>query len=322
VAGQPGPAPTTAATRPAPRHVQPAVRARDARPGGECRYRSGVGWNEVAAGVFHRRYDPLDVSVCVIRGPDGIAVVDTRSSPRQADEIRADLRELGGAPVRWVINTHAHFDHTFGNQRFGPGSDLGAPIYGHLRVPAHLDEYERPGLARRVASGEEPADEWPEVVITPPTELVGDRHVLDLGGRAVHLLHLGRSHTDNDLLVHVPDAAAWLLGDVIEESGPPVYGPDSFPLEWPWTLARLLALLGDSDVLVPGHGRAVGPSFVRDQQAQIAGVADLIRELHAAGVPAGRAAAEGGPRWPLPSGGLEHAITAGYGQLSRADKVR
>jgi glyoxylase-like metal-dependent hydrolase (beta-lactamase superfamily II) len=191
----------------------------------------GVGWDEVAAGVFQRRYDPLDVSVCVIRGPEGLAVVDTRSSPRQADEIRADLRELGGAPVRWVINTHAHFDHCFGNQRFGPDSDLGAPIYGHARVPAHLDQYERPLLAGWIASGAEPADEWPEVAITPPNELVGGRHVLDLAGRAVHLLHLGRSHTDNDLLVHVPDAAAWLLGDVIEESGPPVYGPDSFPLE-------------------------------------------------------------------------------------------
>jgi glyoxylase-like metal-dependent hydrolase (beta-lactamase superfamily II) len=281
-----------------------------------------VGWDEVAAGVFQRRYDPLDVSVCVIRGPDGLAVVDTRSSPRQADEIRADLRELGGSPVRWVINTHAHFDHCFGNQRFGPDSDLGAPIYGHARIPAHLGQYERPLLAGWIASGAEPADEWPEVIITPPNELVGDRQVLDLGGRAVHLLHLGRSHTDNDLLVHVPDAGTWLLGDVIEESGPPVYGPDSFPLEWPGTLARLMVLLGDGDVLVPGHGRPVGPSFARDQQAQIAAVASLIRQLHAAGVPVSQAAAEGGPRWPLPVGELGHAIRAGYGQLSGRDEVR
>ncbi len=51
------------------------------------------------------------------------------------------------APVRWVVNTHAHFDHTFGNARFGPASDIGAPIYGHDLVPAHLDQYERPMLA-------------------------------------------------------------------------------------------------------------------------------------------------------------------------------
>jgi hypothetical protein len=75
-------------------------------------------------------------------------------------------------------------------------------------------------------------------------------------------------------------------------------------------------------VLVPGHGRAVAPSFARQQQAQIAGVADLIRELHAAGVPVNQAAAEGGPRWPLPVGELGHAIRAGYGGLGGRDQAR
>ncbi len=275
-----------------------------------------VGWDEVAAGVFQRRYDPLDVSVCVIRGSDGLAVVDTRSSPQQADEIRADLRELGSMPVRWVINTHAHFDHTFGNQRFGPGSDLNAPIYGHVRVPAHLDAWARPLLAEWIARGEEPLEEWRAVIITPPTDLVGDRHALDLGDRAVDMFHLGRGHTDNDLLLHIPDAAAWLLGDVIEESGPPCYGPDSFPLDWPVTVTRLLSLLTDGDVLVPGHGRPVDRKFVRAQQEQLAGVAGLIRELHGVGVPGGNAAEAGGHRWPLPAGALAAAIEAGYAQLT------
>ena len=110
-----------------------------------------MGWDEAAAGVFRRRYNPLDVSVCVIRGSDGLAVVDTRSSPRQADEIRTDLRELGSQPVRWMINTHAHFDHSFGTQRFGPGSDLNLPIYGHFLAPVFLDRFERPGLAEAIA---------------------------------------------------------------------------------------------------------------------------------------------------------------------------
>jgi glyoxylase-like metal-dependent hydrolase (beta-lactamase superfamily II) len=275
-----------------------------------------VGWNEVAAGVFQRRYNPLDVSVCVVRGSDGLAVVDTRGSPRQADEIRADLRELGSEPVRWVINTHGHFDHCFGNQRFGPGSDLNVPIYGHAGVPAFLDKFERPGLAEAIASGEEPADEWREVVITPPTELVGDRHTLDLGDRAVDMLYLGRGHTDNDLLLHIPDAAAWLVGDVIEESGPPCYGAGSFPMDWPDTVSRLLELAGDGDVLVPGHGAPVGAGFARAQQQQLAAVAGLIRELHRDGVPAGQAAEAGGGRWPMPVDRLAPAIETGYAQLS------
>jgi glyoxylase-like metal-dependent hydrolase (beta-lactamase superfamily II) len=147
--------------------------------------------------------------------------------------------------------------------------------------------------------------------------LVGERYALDLGDRTVDLLHLGRGHTDNDLMLHIPDAAAWLLGDLVEESGPPCYGPESFPLEWPVTVAHLLVLLDPGDVLVPGHGRPVGQSFVAAQHAQLAGVANLIRELHDAGVPVSRAADEGGRSWPVPVDALTDAIEAGYAQLSQ-----
>jgi glyoxylase-like metal-dependent hydrolase (beta-lactamase superfamily II) len=275
-----------------------------------------MGWTEPAPGVYQRRYQPLDVSVCVVRGGAGLLVADTRSSHREADEIGADLRELGTLPVRWVVNTHAHYDHTFGNARFGPASDLGAPIYGHERVPAHLDDYERPMLADWIARGVEPVDEWREVVITPPTVLVGAALTLDLGDRAAELLYLGRGHTDNDLLVRIPDARVWLVGDLVEESGPPSYGPDSFPLEWPATIARLRAALDDGDVLVPGHGAVVDAGFVSAQQAQLAEAAALIRELHAAGVPAERAVAEGGDRWPFPADGMADAVEDGYRQLA------
>lgn len=272
-------------------------------------------WTEVADGVFQRRYDPLDVSVCVVRGSDGLLVVDTRSSHREADEIRADLRAFGDHRVRWVVNTHAHFDHCFGNHRFGPGSDIGAPIYGHERVPAHLAEYETPMLAEWVAQGLEPAADWREVVITPPTVLVGDHATLELGDRPVELVHLGRGHTDNDLVVHVPDADTWLVGDLVEESGPPMYGSGCFPLEWPGTVGALRSRLGDDATLVPGHGAPVGPAFVADQHAAIRSVADLIRALHAAGVPADRALGEGGDRWPFPRDALASAVSAGYRHL-------
>ena len=277
-------------------------------------------WEEVADGVFRRRYQPYDVSVCVVRTASGLLVCDTRSSHRQADEIRADLKELGTQPVRWVVNTHAHFDHSFGNTRFGPDSDLGAPIYGHELVPAHLDAYERPMLARLIATGAEPVEEWGEIVITPPTVLVGDAMTLDVGGTAVELRHLGRGHTDNDLLVHVPASGAWLTGDLVEESGPPVYGSGSFPLDWPGTIGRLRAALREGDVLVPGHGAVVGAAFLAAQHEQLAAAAALIRELHAAGVPAERAEAEAGDRWPFPEGlpgaGLSAAARDGYAQLA------
>ena len=113
---------------------------------------------------------------------DGLLVVDTRSGGGEADELRADLRTLSPLPVRWVVNTHGHYDHCFGNQRFGPASDLAVPIYGHERVPDQLRTYEEPELAERIAGGVEPVDEWRGVVITPPTELVGRFRALRLSG--------------------------------------------------------------------------------------------------------------------------------------------
>jgi glyoxylase-like metal-dependent hydrolase (beta-lactamase superfamily II) len=276
-------------------------------------------WVEVADGVLARRYEPWDVTVTVVRGADGLLVVDTRASARQGAELVEDLAALG-APVRWVVSTHAHFDHTFGSSRLGPGSALDAPVHAHERVPAHLDAYERPMLAAWLAQGGERAAELEGTVVTTPDVLVGDHLRLDVGGRAVDLRHLGRGHTDNDLVLHVPDAACWLLGDLVEESGPPMYGTGSFPLEWPATLQALLAAVEDGAVLVPGHGEPVDAAFVTAQRADLAGVADLVRELHSAGVPADQVVAAGGTRWPLPSEHLGTAVAEGYRALA-ADAV-
>lgn len=262
-------------------------------------------WVEVAEGVLQRRYEPYDVSVAVVRGTTGLLVVDTRGSRRQGDELRDDLRALD-RPVRYVVNTHGHFDHCFGNQCFGPS----LPIYGHERLPAQLTEHEGPRLARTLASGVEGSAEFADVVLTPPTRLIGDQGSIDLGDRAVDLLHLGRGHTDNDLLLHVD--GTWIVGDLVEESGPPAYGKDSFPLEWPGTLAALLPRLTDDSVVIPGHGADVHRDFVRRQHHDVATVAALIVELSTAAVPVDRALAEGGARWPFPPEGLAEAVRRGY----------
>ncbi len=271
-----------------------------------------TGWEDVGPDVFRKRYEPWDVSVCVVRGRDGLLVVDTRASHREADEIRADLRVFGDAPVRWVVNTHAHFDHTFGNGRFGRASHVGAAVYGHVRVPAHLEEYERPMLAGWVAEGR---DDVRDVVITPPDVLVGGTCSLDIGGREVVLRYFGRGHTDNDLVVHVPDAGCWLVGDLVEESGPPMFGSGSFPLEWPATVGRLLDAVAAGTV-VPGHGAVVDAQYVARQRVGLQQVADLVLELHAHGVPAAEAVSVVADRWPFPASGIADAVRDGYREIS------
>lgn len=158
--------------------------------------------------------------------------------------------------------------------------------------------------------------ELEEVVVTPPGHLVGDAGSIDLGDREVVLRHLGRGHTDNDLVVAVPDAGVVFAGDLVEESAPPAYGGDSFPLDWPATAGRLLDLVGAGDTVVPGHGDVVDRRFAAAQLDGLTAVADVARSLHDAGVPVDRALDEGGDRWPWPPGVLGDAVRRAYAQLA------
>ena len=127
-----------------------------------------------------------------------------------------------------------------------------------------------------------------DVVITPPTHLVDHRRWLDLGGRAVELVPLAPGHTDNDLVLHVPgiggsvDGGAWIVGDVLEQPSPPMYGSGCFLMSWPDTLAGLLAEVEPGEVIVPGHGQPVSRAFGLAQLTELATVADRIKYHHAA----------------------------------------
>jgi glyoxylase-like metal-dependent hydrolase (beta-lactamase superfamily II) len=267
-----------------------------------------VSWVEVGDGVWYRRYQPWDVNVGVVRGAAGLLVVDTRGSHRQAAELRDDLARFDRRPVRFVVNTHWHFDHCFGNAGFPE-----AATYGHQALPGWLAA--RGEEARAEAGEPDGVEELDEVVITPPTHLVSHSAVLDLGDRNVELAHLGRGHTDNDLVVLAAGVA--FAGDLVEESGPPAYGDDSFPLDWPATAGALLDRAG-AGTIVPGHGLAVDRAFAAAQADALAEVAALIKELHGAGVPVDAALAEGAGRWPWPPEILGEAVRRGYAELGLA----
>lgn len=269
-------------------------------------------WREVAPGVLVRSYAHLDINICAVRGDAELLVVDSRSSPTEAVELEADLQAFAPARVRALVNTHAHFDHTFGNQQFGPGSAVDVPIYGHHRLPAHLDRYERPRLAAwQAGTGGEPDRDWADLRITPPTNLVASTQTLDVGGRLVHLHPLGRGHTDTDLVVHVPDAQAWVVGDVVEAAGPPVYGSGCFPLELPQQLASLLDEVDEAEVVIPGHGPVVDRSFLRAQQAEVEALAQHIRAAKRRQETVEQALADQ-DRWPFPVDALELAVRRGF----------
>jgi len=244
-------------------------------------------WIELGGGVFSKRYESLDLNVGVVICGDGVLVVDTRAHYGQARELLADLSRLTPHPVRWVVNTHHHWDHTFGNAVFLP-----VPIWGHERCALALRL--RGERMRREVKEWAPghAAQFDEVVITPPDHTFDGAATLALAGRVIELQYLGRGHTDNDIVALVPDAGVLFAGDLIEESAPPAFH-DSFPLEWPDAVAGLLPLAAGP--VVPGHGAVVDAGFVAAQQRDLADVARLALERHAMGLSAAQAAAAGGP---------------------------
>lgn len=269
-----------------------------------------MGWMEVGPGCFARRYESFDVTVGAIVGAAGVAVVDTRSSRTQGAELGDHVRRLSRQPVRWVVNTHWHFDHCFGNAEFARDA---AEVWGHETVPDMLAQ--NAGTVSEWLAHQSPewADAMATLVVTPPNRTLTRTATIDLGDRGIELLHLGRGHTDGDVVVRVTGADVVYAGDLVEQSGPPAYGDDSFPLEWPGTLDRLAALLTSDTAVVPGHGAVVDRDFVTAQRTEIGQVADTIRRLAAAGAgPDDTAAAD----WPYPPEHLGEAVRRGLAQAT------
>ncbi len=227
---------------------------------------------EIGPRVFAVRYRFYDQQIGVVVGDDGVLVIDTRSSHRQAEEILSDIRAITALPVSVVVNTHGHYDHAFGNRVFRP-----APIWGHRRCVIMLEATgeqqradvaaETPGLAEELAS----------VEIDPPDRTFDDTATIDVGGRPVELRYLGRGHTDNDIVVRVPDAGVLFAGDLLENGAPPYFG-DSYPMDWPSTVEALANIVDGA--VVPGHGDVGDAEFVAAQLADLHAIAGRAGQVH------------------------------------------
>lgn len=279
------------------------------------------GFIEVADRVWVARYEWMDVNCVLVGGQRGLVAVDTHSSGAAARHVLDDVRALGAGDVVAVVNTHEHFDHTFGNAAFRAG-------YGAVPIHAHETAAERTvpageRIKRAYADSDDPhRDEVLATDIVPADHTFSSVRVLDLGDRLLELLHPGRGHTGGDLVVRVPDADVLLAGDLVEESptgaAVPGLGGDCYPLDWPLSLDLVLGLLTDSTVVVPGHGAPVDREFVTDQRADLGVLAETIRDLAGRGVPVGQALAAG--EWPYPAERVVDAVCRGYEQLPRSQR--
>jgi glyoxylase-like metal-dependent hydrolase (beta-lactamase superfamily II) len=276
---------------------------------------------EVGDRVFLARYPQWDVSVGLVVGDERALVVDTRGSEAQGREVVEDLALLSlPVPVTVVVNTHVHYDHTFGNRALD-----GVTIHAHERV-AESFAADAARLKARFRADPDPgpdasytAEDVRDLLATVPRApdvTFATARSVDLGDRVVQLAHGGRGHTDGDIRIWVQDAGVVFLGDLIEESADPSLGSDSWPMDWAATLDRHLAACPSDAVVVPGHGTLVDTAFVARQRDEMTALAQVVRERHGTGVPLAEAQREPDSRLPYPLPWLADAFARGYAQLS------
>jgi glyoxylase-like metal-dependent hydrolase (beta-lactamase superfamily II) len=230
-------------------------------------------WHEVRSGVYVTVAEPESVNLGLIVGAQRTLLVDTGSSPEQGRTIRAALASVRDLPLTAAVVTHWHYDHAFGLAAFAD-----VPRIAHESVQVRLSSAEAVAEARRLGLDAEE--------LGRPNVEIAVAMALDLGDRRVEIAHLGRGHTEGDLVVVVPDADVLFAGDLLESAGPPSFGPDSVPDEWPATLDGVIGVMTATTVAVPGHGEPVGREFVFEQRGRIA-------------AQAAEKAAPPGPRLPL-----------------------
>ena len=208
----------------------------------------------------------LGGNVGVLGTERGTVVVDTMTFTLQGREIRKRAEEIGGAPVTTLINTHYHIDHTHGN----PAFPAGIKVVSTDRTLAYLRALD--------------ADYWGgKAGGTLPNETFENDHVIRIGGKTIRIHHLGRGHTDGDLVVIFAEDRVLHTGDLFFNGSYPNIDLEAggSVREWGTTIDRMLEL--DFDVVIPGHGPVPDREGLRAFQR-------FIRELAEV---AGRAAAEG-----------------------------
>ena len=234
---------------------------------------------EIAPGVFvHQGRQELftpqnegDISNCgFIIGNDAVAVIDTGGSLKVGEGLLAAIRERTSLPVRYVINTHMHPDHVFGNAAFtGPGTGF----TGHEKLPRALstraEQYLRANAALLGAAFE-------GVKIILPTRLISGQQQIDLGGRRLILEARPTAHTDNDLTVLDEATGTMFMGDLLFSGHVPVV--DGSIKGW----LALLDELAQKKIerVVPGHGPASmpWPGAVTAQLRYLQTIAKEIRQ--------------------------------------------
>ena len=277
--------------------------------------------SEIAPGIFVFAGTPelmnadnigAIANIGFVIGQNGVAVIDSGGSVREGERLKAAITARTSLPILYVINTHVHPDHVFGNAAFEGG---GVIFAGHKNLPRALASRGnfyinafRPLMGDALVSG---------IRIIAPTLLVEDETILDLGDRKLVLKAWKTSHSDSDLTVLDEASRTLFSGDLVFLQHTPVVD------------GSLLGLLSVMDEIVkipalrvvPGHGPAVAdwPQAMAAQKTYFDRLATDLRAMIARGTDVGEAARSAGQsealKWKLFGDFNPRNATAGFAEL-------
>jgi glyoxylase-like metal-dependent hydrolase (beta-lactamase superfamily II) len=208
-------------------------------------------------------------NLAVMTGPDGVLMVDDQYAPL-TEKILAAVREIDDGPIRFVINTHWHFDHTGGNEQLG---GMGAVIVS------------QDNARRRMSTDQFMAVIDRNIPALPPVALpvvtFNDRVTFHFNGEAVVALHVAKAHTDGDIIIHFPQSNVIHMGDIYFNQTYPLIDRDSGGSVQGMIKAvqSALGLCHSGTQVIPGHGPLANCADLESYGQMLADATDRVREL-------------------------------------------
>jgi quinoprotein relay system zinc metallohydrolase 2 len=273
---------------------------------------------EVAPGLYayigsvatmSRENEGAIANVGFVIGSESVAVIDTGGSAREGRRLLAAIRAVTSKPVRYVINTHAHPDHIFGNAVFEAATVIGHKNLGRAlaaRGDFYLDTFRRE-LGDELMAG---------VTIVAPTQAIEQEARLDLGGRVLALKAWPAAHTDNDLTVLDETSGTLFAGDLVFLKHLPTL--DGSLKGWLAVIDELAGIAAKR--VVPGHGPVADwPAALGSERGYLQVLASDVRAFLQRGetiVAASRGAAQSErPHWALFDENNGRNATAAFAEL-------